>query len=137
MEFEGGESQADDSEPEEVSLRRSAHNAKGKQPVYTRTRNPRFRVTLKEHHRYRLPLNKEFVTEAKLAYKKAVVLKKGSRCWPVALHHPKTGQFKLTMSTGWSEFREANGLAFGGKRLFEFIPSKNVISVGVIMNEIS
>ncbi|CAI9752819.1 unnamed protein product [Fraxinus pennsylvanica] len=155
MEFEGGESQTNDSELEEVPLRRSARNAKGKQPVYAlkkeawticdhkpegsaETTNPQFCVTLKEHHRYRLTLYKEFATETELVYKKAVVLEDPQgRYWPVALHWPKARWFKLEMTTGWSELRKANRLAFGDTCSFEFIPSKNVIRVTVIKHEIS
>ncbi|CAI9770848.1 unnamed protein product [Fraxinus pennsylvanica] len=91
------------------------------------TTNPQFCVTLKEYHRYRLTLYKEFATETGLAYKKVVVLEDPQgRYWHVALRCQR-GCFPLKMTIDWSELHEANGLAFGDTCSFQFIPSKNVI----------
>ncbi|KAL2499741.1 B3 domain-containing protein REM5 [Abeliophyllum distichum] len=161
MEFPDGESQTDSDEPVEVPLRRSARNAKGKQPVYTvkkeawticdhkpessaettnpqpessaETKNPRFNFVLKGYQGSRLSIGKAFATETGLVYKRAVVLEDTQgRYWPVALDKAKTTWFRLDMTTGWSEFRKENRLDYGDTCLLEFIPTKNVIRATVI-----
>ncbi|KAI3452083.1 hypothetical protein Pfo_008748 [Paulownia fortunei] len=97
--------------------------------------HPHFKLLLKEHHRSRVSIRKEFAVAAGIKSEEAVVLQyhPRQRCWPVLLcHYPNLSQFRLDLAGGWNGFRRTNGLVFGKTYLFEYIPDKNVIMVKLL-----
>ncbi|KAK4416254.1 hypothetical protein Salat_2450900 [Sesamum alatum] len=93
-----------------------------KSPLY-------FEILLKKHHRSRVSPPKRFWMAAGLSDKKTV----GVEYLPkhhfqvIKLDHRPT--YRMDMGSGWSEFRNANGLVFGKTYSFEFKPIRNVIQV--------
>ncbi|KAL3813571.1 hypothetical protein ACJIZ3_014839 [Penstemon smallii] len=97
-----------------------------------------FELFLKDHHRYRVSLRKEFSVAAGLLNQESVVVEyvpEGSRQVVELDHRLKPPRYRTDMKNGWSEFRASNGLKVGKVYSFEFKPDKNIILVREVNEE--
>ncbi|KAL2240294.1 UNVERIFIED_CONTAM: putative B3 domain-containing protein [Sesamum indicum] len=100
----------------------SDHSQEEKSPLY-------FEILLKFHHRSRVSPPKKFWMAAGLSVRRTVgVVYLPKHHYQIVKldHRPK---YRIDITSGWSEFRKANGLVFGKTYSFEFKPSRNVIEV--------
>ncbi|KAJ9170773.1 hypothetical protein P3X46_018853 [Hevea brasiliensis] len=92
--------------------------------------HPSFKQDLKDYQKYGLVMRKRFVYETGLESKRNTVIKDPQgRVYTVDIS--VTGR-QVRLSTGWSIFYKANGLATGDTCVFHFIPEKsNLIEVQI------
>ncbi|KAK4393362.1 hypothetical protein Sango_1807000 [Sesamum angolense] len=88
-----------------------------------------FEILLKPHHRSRVTPPKRFWMAAGLSGHKTVGVVYLPKHHYQIVKIDRRPMYRTDISTGWSEFRRANGLALGKTYSFDFKPSRNVIEV--------
>ncbi|GAV88973.1 B3 domain-containing protein [Cephalotus follicularis] len=93
---------------------------------------PSFVKILQDYQRFDIAIPKVFARVTGLTDKRRIVVKDSQgNVWPVHLRNVKGAQ--LYLSTGWSKYWAAKGLAAGDKCLFQYIQgSGNVLSVQIL-----